>query len=305
MDGRPGSEQQRRGRLRRVGRHDRLGAVELLGIRGQRLRLPGDEERLHRPARGGSTCGDFTSGTVTPYAHRCHPITGLTPGDSIRFRWQFSSDPGSEFAGFYLDDIAVTNVRLPNVCVPDTCAGQSNGTACDDGNACTTVDTCGGGKCQGGSVLGCNDNNLCTTDSCNPFSGCLNTNNTVACDDGDPCTAGDACGGGVCTVGSPITAPPETVDVSAAADKVTYNWPAATFATRYDVVRGGLSALPVGPSGGDEACFADLAGPSVSDATLPAVGSGFWYLSRGENACGIGSYGQQSNGTPRVTTTCP
>jgi hypothetical protein len=40
----------------------------------------------------------------------------LTPGDTIQFRWRFTSDPGAEFKGFYLDDIAVTNIRLRNVC---------------------------------------------------------------------------------------------------------------------------------------------------------------------------------------------
>ena len=39
---------------------------------------------------------------------------GLTPGDAIQFRWRFSSDPGAEYAGFYLDDIAVTNVSVPS-----------------------------------------------------------------------------------------------------------------------------------------------------------------------------------------------
>jgi hypothetical protein len=70
-------------------------------------------------------------------------------------------------------------------------------------------------------------------------------------------------------------------------------------------VRGSLSALPFGPGGGDEACFDDLPGPSLADPTAPAPDSGFWYLSRGENSCGNGSFGQQSDGTPRVTTTCP
>ena len=93
--------------------------------------------------------------------------------------------------------------------------------------------------------------------------------------------------------------------MSAAADKATYSWSAVAFATRYDVVRGSLSALPFGPGGGDEVCFDDLSGPTLADATLPAPGTGFWYLSRGENACGNGSYGQQSDGAPRSTTTCP
>jgi len=108
---------------------------------------------INGPLGGGSTCNDFaTSGSVPPYTHRCHPITGLTPGDSIQFRWRFTSDPAAEFAGFYLDDVAVTNVRLPNVCVPDTCTGQPDGTPCSDGSSCTTGDTCNGGVCHPGTT---------------------------------------------------------------------------------------------------------------------------------------------------------
>jgi hypothetical protein len=112
---------------------------------------PDAKSAFNGPLGGGSTCNDFaTAGSVTSYAHRCHPITDLRAGDSIRFRWRFASDPGAEFAGFYLDDIAVSNIRLPNACVPDTCAGQADGAPCSDGNACTTGDACGGGVCQPG-----------------------------------------------------------------------------------------------------------------------------------------------------------
>jgi hypothetical protein len=52
-------------------------------------------------------------------------------------------------------------------------------------------------------------------------------------------------------------------------------------------------------------CFDNLPSTTLVDATVPAPGSGFWYLSRGENACGNGTYGTQSNATPRTTTTCP
>jgi hypothetical protein len=58
----------------------------------------------------------MTAGSISNYARRCHRLTGLTPGDTIQFRWRFTSDPATEFRGFYLDDIAVTNVRVPNVC---------------------------------------------------------------------------------------------------------------------------------------------------------------------------------------------
>jgi hypothetical protein len=112
---------------------------------------PVSKAAFNGPLGGGTSCNDFTTaGTVTSYARRCHPITGLTAGDSVQVRWRFTSDPGAEFAGFYLDDIAISNVRVPNACTPDTCAGLSDGTACNDGNACTTGDSCGGGRCQPG-----------------------------------------------------------------------------------------------------------------------------------------------------------
>lgn len=111
---------------------------------------PTTKSGLNGPFGGGSTCNDYATGSTTAYAHRCHPISGLAAGDSVRFRWRFSSDPGAEFAGLYLDDVAVTNVRLPNACVPDLCGGQSNGSGCDDGNACTVGDACGGGSCVPG-----------------------------------------------------------------------------------------------------------------------------------------------------------
>jgi hypothetical protein len=101
------------------------------------------------------------------------------------------------------------------------------------------------------------------------------------------------------------SAPSETANVSVAADKAMYSWSAAPFATRHDVVRGSLSALPSGPGGADEVCFGNLPGPSLDDPTVPAADTGYWYLSRGENSCGNGSFGQQSDGTLRVTTTCP
>jgi hypothetical protein len=56
------------------------------------------------------------TGELTNYARRCHRLTGLAAGDTIQFRWVFTSDPATNFKGFYLDDIAITNIRLPNAC---------------------------------------------------------------------------------------------------------------------------------------------------------------------------------------------
>ena len=44
----------------------------------------------------------------------------------------------------------------------------------------------------------CDDNNVCTTDSCNPQSGCAHVAANGPCDDGSLCTSADACANGVC-----------------------------------------------------------------------------------------------------------
>jgi len=41
------------------------------------------------------------------------------------------------------------------------------------------------------------------------------------------------------------------------------------------------------------------------DPDEPASGEGFWYLVRGRNVCGSGTYGYHSDGTENSTTTCP
>ena len=72
-----------------------------------------------------------------------------------------------------------------------------------------------------------------------------------------------------------------------------------------DVVRGLTNELPVG-SGPSEACIASgVTGGNVTDNAVPAAGRSFWYLVRGRNSCGTGTYGTASDGTPRQTTVCP
>ena len=45
--------------------------------------------------------------------------------------------------------------------------------------------------------------------------------------------------------------------------------------------------------------------PGLLDMATPPSGAGFWYLVRGRNACGSGSYGQQSDSVERTTEVCP
>jgi hypothetical protein len=63
----------------------------------------------------------------------------------------------------------------------------------------------------------CNDNNVCTNDSCNcttPNCGgtCQHVNNTLTCNDGLFCTTNDRCASGVCQGGATPCAPPLLCD---------------------------------------------------------------------------------------------
>ncbi len=95
---------------------------------------------------------------------------------------------------------------IPDAC--DTCDGTLAGTACDDGDACTTGETydancnCGGGTVQDSDGDGvCDVDDICaggddtvdadgdgTPDACDA---CDNTLAGTTCDDGDACTTGD------------------------------------------------------------------------------------------------------------------
>jgi hypothetical protein len=79
-----------------------------------------------------------------------------------------------------------------------------DGTACDDGLACTVSDYCVAGTCAG-------DPDPCGADGCDSYcdeltGGCVAgpAPDGLPCNDADFCTSGDACLGGVC-IASPRT----------------------------------------------------------------------------------------------------
>jgi hypothetical protein len=89
--------------------------------------------------------------------------------------------------------------------VSDTCVHAALMGPCEDGDPCTAGDTCGAGACQSGPAPDCDDGNPCTADACDAATGaCAHTDQAGACEDGDLCTSGDACVGGVCVAGAPI-----------------------------------------------------------------------------------------------------
>jgi hypothetical protein len=89
------------------------------------------------------------------------------------------------------------------------CAGPgSDGTSCDDHDACTGGDVCQSGTCAGTPVVDgteCDDANTCTApDTCESGT-CIGTPvaNGTPCDDDDACSRPDTCQAGTCVGASP------------------------------------------------------------------------------------------------------
>ena len=85
------------------------------------------------------------------------------------------------------------------------CVFAPNTAACDDGNACTSNDSCKGGQCAAGSPVVCDDKKPCTFDTCDAAKGCTAINLALPCDDGSVCTVGDGCKDGQCGSGTAVT----------------------------------------------------------------------------------------------------
>lgn len=112
-------------------------------------------------------------------------------------------------------------------CTADSCDGKvgcvyapESGVDCDDGYLCTSGDSCVEGLCQGEFTVegcctydgDCDDGQLCTEDACDENQ-CSHAFNFAPCDDQNPCTLKDNCGGDgacggdelICEDGNPCT----------------------------------------------------------------------------------------------------
>lgn len=184
---------------------------------------PDDQLCTYTPNHALCSNGQFCDGV-----EQCSPTLGCVAGAPI------NCNDGVACTADSCDENADTCVHAPNdslcndnnICTDDFCEAAGceydfNTVPCNDGLLCTINDTCGGGTCSGtpktcppgqqcdpadGQCKAClnnsqcNDNNVCTTDTCNAGV-CVFTPNSNSCDDGLFCTLTDACSGGTC-VGS-------------------------------------------------------------------------------------------------------
>ena len=127
--------------------------------------------------------------------------------------------------------------------------------------------------------------------------------------DGDGDGIADACDCAPADGGA-YDAPPEVAGLSFGADKTTLTWASlsreAGTGTLYDVITGDLGALPSTGIIAAGLCVGSVGTVnSCSDAQIPAVGTGSYYVIQARNTCGLSGFGAGSDGTPRIHASCP
>ena len=140
-------------------------------------------------------CDPKSGCTFAANTAKCNDGNGCTDNDACQGGGCKSGKPS---------DCNDANTCTVDLCDPAKgCMYQKvvDGTPCNDGDACTVSDKCKSAICLAGKKLGCNDNQVCTTDSCDPKTGCVYKPlaDGDPCDDKSPCTLVDACAKGKCT----------------------------------------------------------------------------------------------------------
>ncbi len=103
--------------------------------------------------------------------------------------------------------------------------------------------------------------------------------------------------------------PGEIANILIALDQSTISWdsaaPAGGPATVHDLLRGSHDLTLLGGLSPGICLQPGLVPAMTTDGTFPLEGYFFWYLVRGRNACGFGTYGAATDGTPRPSPACP
>jgi len=159
------------------------------------------------------------AGTCNPSTGQCsNPITtnGTSCSDGNACTQTDSCQNGTCTGSNPVTCTPLDQCHVAGTCSPvtGTCSNPTatNGTSCNDGNACTQTDTCQAGTCTGSNPVTCTPLDQChSAGTCSPATGvCSNPNasNGTACNDGNACTQTDTCQAGTCTGANPVTCAP-------------------------------------------------------------------------------------------------
>ena len=157
----------------------------------------------------GPNCDDGNECT----ANECDPVTGCTYPNLTNTACEDGNEctANDQCAGgnCVAGGAVVCSTSSDTDCKTNQCKSDvgcvlspaNNGGPCSDGDLCTTGDLCDQGLCAGPVPKNCSDLEACTTDDCDPDTGCEYSNAVGVCSDGNPCTVNDQCSGGECVSG--------------------------------------------------------------------------------------------------------
>ncbi len=158
-----------------------------------------------RPCDDGDSCTAYDScsggvcrGFAIPEGAPCDDNKACTTGDTCH---------AGVCDGTMTDCSGSTDACNFGICDPETgrceALAHPEGSPCDDGDPCTVPGICIVGECVDQVPVNCSHlNGPCTAGSCDPETGTCQQQllaDDIGCDDGEPCTRGEICRGGVCT----------------------------------------------------------------------------------------------------------
>jgi len=138
---------------------------------------PSDGWKLtFRPPVGGRLVPGLYEGSgallVTTTPHRCDVTTGRFRLLALELDGRSPRSFAIDFEARCANTTAVLHGALRYQVGDPACASAPDGTPCDDGNACTSAETCRGGRCEGGTLAQCDDGDPTTDDTCTLETGC-------------------------------------------------------------------------------------------------------------------------------------
>jgi hypothetical protein len=166
------------------------------------------DEDLGTTTCGGAGCTVTVQNCVGGVVQTCdaHQVDGQACDDGNACTQTDTCQAGTCTGSNPVICAASDQCHVAGVCNPANgqCSNpnKADGSACDDGNACTQTDTCQSGVCTGSNPVVCAASDQChVAGVCNPANGqCSNPNKAdgSACNDGNACTSNDVCTNGVC-----------------------------------------------------------------------------------------------------------
>jgi photosystem II stability/assembly factor-like uncharacterized protein len=107
---------------------------------------------------------------------------------------------------------------------------------------------------------------------------------------------------------APGEAGPLSLAAGAAGESIL-SWPGLAASsgpgTVYDVASGSIASLVSSGFAASTSLACGLSVPGATDGSVPPTGAGIYYVVRGRNACGAGTWGRDSAGRERTPPACP